>query len=192
MRQNDLEQFIQENRTEFDAESPRSDVWAAIRQDLDKPAVVVRPMRVQRPWYQVAAAVALLLMTGGAGGMWLAQQNDPAAMAQERVEERLPEFAEAEAFYNQQIGERNAELTKYHPDTQVTADLKALDQSLAELKAELANVPAGREEEIVQRMIANYRLKLQLLERVLERMEQFDHNSDDSSSHKNNRHEIGI
>jgi hypothetical protein len=192
MKQNDLEQYIRDHRDAFDDDRPRGDVWAAISGELDKPRATVRTLRVQRPWYQVAAAVALLLLAGGAGGAWWVSNNNPATLAQERVEELLPEFAEAEAFYTERIDARYAQLAHYRQDSLLRTDLAAIDRAMDELRAELVDVPPGREEVIVQQMIANYRLKLQLLERVLEHIEQFDNNGGGTPPDKNNSHEIGI
>ena len=41
----------------------------------------------------------------------------------------------------------------------------------AELRAELANAPAGSEERIINAMIYNYKAKLEILERVLEKIQ---------------------
>ena len=88
------------------------------------------------------------------------------------------------------IDARYAQLAHYRQDSLLRTDLAAIDRAMDELRAELVDVPPGREEVIVQQMIANYRLKLQLLERVLEHIEQFDYNSGGTPPDKNIRRGI--
>ena len=69
-------------------------------------------------------------------------------------------------------------------DPSVLSDLKQIDVVQEELKAELQNAPASTREEIVQRVIDNYKIKIGILERVLE------HVGDSSQKNLNNKQKI--
>jgi hypothetical protein len=188
MQQNDLEKFILDNRDAFDDARPSLKLWAAIEKDLNEEKAPSRSLRVSRPWYQVAAAVLILLTVGGAGGAYLNQQTQQPT-AQSMIDEVAPEFEEMEQYYNQRIQENYARLTTYTQDPEIDADLQQLDNAMIELREDLANAPAGQEEMIVQQLIDSYRLKLQILERILERIE----NSDNSiTTPDNNSNETSI
>lgn len=184
-----LEQFIQDNREGFDDARPSLKLWAAIEQDLEmsEEAPKVRTLQQRRPWYQIAAAVAILLVTGGVGGAYLAQeQQGPSADA--LLEQIAPEFAEMEQYYNQRISQRYAQLASHTQDEDVDADLQQLDMAMQELRDELADAPPGREEQIVQQLMDSYRLKLQILEHVLNQIQTFD----DSPTLNNENNETSI
>lgn len=173
MQQNDLEKFIHDNRDAFDDARPSLKLWAAIEKDLSEDKTKTLPLRTRRPWYQIAATVLILLTVGGFGGAYLSQQAQQPT-AQSLIDEVAPEFSEMEQYYNQRIKENYAKLTSHTQDPEIDADLQQLDQAMAELREDLANAPSGREEIIVQQLIDSYRLKLQILERILERIENLD------------------
>jgi hypothetical protein len=171
MQQNDLEKFIHNNRDAFDDAYPSLKLWTEIERELDdsKP---VRQLRTTRPWYQIAAAIAFLLSLGGVGGAYLSNQQAAQPVAQQVLDEIAPDFSEMAQYYNQRIDEKYAELTTYTKDAEIDSDLAQIDQAMLDLRAELSQAPPGREEQIVQQLIETYRLKLQILERVLDRIEE--------------------
>lgn len=178
MQKNDLEQFIQENRDAFDDARPSLKLWAEIEKELgneDAPATNIHSLRSRRPWYHIAASVVILLSVGAFGGAYLTKQsNQPTA--QELIEEFAPEFGEMEVYYNERIQENYARLTTYTQDPEIDADLAQVDQAMQELRTDLENAPSGTEEQIVQQLIDSYRLKLQILERILEQIETNNYN----------------
>lgn len=160
-----LEKFILQNREAFDDAVPSLKVWAGIDQALEKKPV----RRVSlRQGLRIAAAVVFLLLAGGTAGLYLARQSGttPGTLA-----ELAPEFAELEQYYTAQVDLRMRELVQYRHAHAVQSDLEQLDQVAAELRAELANAPAGSEERIINAMIYNYKAKLEILERVLEKIQ---------------------
>ena len=193
MQKNDLEKFIQDNRDAFDDARPSLKLWAEIEKELGQdedlaPAANIHPLRSRRPWYQIAASVVILLSVGAFGGAYLTQQNNQPT-AQELIEEFAPEFGEMEVYYNQRIQENYARLTTYTQDPEIDADLARVDQAMQELRSELENAPPGREEQIVQQLIESYRLKLDILERILEQIEA---NNNNITTPDNNSNETSI
>jgi uncharacterized damage-inducible protein DinB len=191
MQNNDLEKYIKNNRDAFDDAYPSLRLWAAIESELGEetaPPVRQRQMQARRPWYQIAATVAILLSLGGIGGAYLNQQSQ-VTTAQQVLEEVAPEFSEIEQYYNQRIHERYVQLTSHTQDPEIDADLAQMDQAMLELREELAHAPPGREDQIVQQLMESYRLKLLILERILERIEALQ---DSDVSTNNNSNETSI
>ena len=185
MQNNDLEKYIKNNRDAFDDAYPSLKIWAAIEGELEEDAAPpAHKMRVRRPWYQIAATIAVLLSLGGIGGAYLSQQ-DQGTMAQQVLEEVAPEFSEIEQYYNQRIQERYVQLTSHTQDPEIDADLAQMDQAMLELREELAHAPPGREDQIVQQLMESYRLKLLILERILERIEELEGNNVPTNNNSN-------
>ena len=162
-----LEKFISENRPEFDDQKPSKDIWKAIDQHLDqKSEKVARRIPIWR--YARAATIAILLIGTGVfiGKNMNNQTSEPLAF-----EEVYPEFFEAEQFYKKEVNTKVAQLAKYNHDPSINDDLNALDETYEELKAELSQAPEAQHEQIINAMITNYRTKLSILERVLERIQ---------------------
>ncbi|MFN7116388.1 MAG: hypothetical protein ACK4TA_06275, partial [Saprospiraceae bacterium] len=87
------------------------------------------------------------------------------------LEEISPEYAEMVRYYDSQIKEKARQVSLQTNDKTVLEDLKAVDKAMAELEKELARAPKGAEEQIVANLIKSYQIKLNLLERVLERIQ---------------------
>jgi hypothetical protein len=158
-----VEQFVRENRYDFDSEIPNLKVWANIEKALpiQKEGAKVLIFNWLR---RAAAAVALLIMGVGIGLFINNKSNDTLAGG-------VPEFKEAEEFYNQKMASQMIKLVGYNPDPSVLSDLKKVDDVRNELKAELEQTPDANREEIIRRLIQNYQTKLGILERVLNNIE---------------------
>lgn len=182
--QDNIEQFIQANREAFDDARPSLKVWADIDRALEpKKARFFHLRRV----LQSAAAVMLLLVAGALIGHQLSRSSTNANTA-ETLARISPELAELEALYNQQINEKFALLANYPQRETVEADFAQIDETMEELRAEIAKAPAGMEEEIVTNLLRSYKLKVQILERVLERIRANEAPAIDNSA----RHETSI
>lgn len=163
-----LERFIHEHREALDSEIPDLNVWAAIAKETPARARIVR-MGWQRSLLRAAAAVALLV-TGLGMGIWYARSAEPGAMAMSEVSN---EYAEIEHYFQGEIAGKQQKLASFtgSQPAEVHEDLEQLDNMMAELKVELANVPEGNREQVVRAMIENYKAKAAILERVLERLD---------------------
>jgi hypothetical protein len=192
-----LEQFIKDKRSEFDTLKFEGELrlWAAIEQDLfaanatTKRVELLQTKTKSRLWLmplmRVAAAI-LLLVVGAAGGWWWSGKTtmaSTAATAATQNAEQSPDWKEAETYYNQQVADKVAVLASYETtDPTVLADLKQIDEVQKELRAELDQAPTSSREQIVATMIKNYRIKLDILERVLRSMEEKNINASNHSS----------
>ncbi|MEZ4961162.1 MAG: hypothetical protein R2830_15150 [Saprospiraceae bacterium] len=159
-----LEKFILEHRSGFDSAVPGLKVWAEIDRKLEQkpPHRVVWMKRLR-----MAAAIAILLTTGGVMGAYLCSPSKEA----KSLADVSPEHAEMEQYFNTQIHDKMAQLASYRQDGYVKPDLQELDSLYNELQLDLENAPPGKEEQVVQAMINNYQTKIDILEQVLEKVQ---------------------
>ena len=177
-----LETFIRENRDALDSEIPDLKVWTSIAKETPVRAKIVR-IGWQRSLLRAAASIALLV-TGLGLGIWYARSGEPQAMAMSDVSN---EYAELEHYYKNDIAHKRQKLASFtgSQPAEVYEDLEHLDDIMAELKLELADVPEGNREQVVRAMIENYRAKAAILERVLERLEESTEMKTINSNSKN-------
>jgi len=174
-RMDDLEKFISDNRADFDDKSPPARVWDAVEGEMQPKAKRVTFWR----GFKVAAAVLLLLTTGAAMGIAFMNHQNASALASNSLTE---EFLEVERYYQKEINVKVKKLASMKDyDSSVNEDLDQLDISINELKSEIADAPKGSEAEIISTMINNYKTKVELLERILDRMENNNRTTDDKN-----------
>jgi hypothetical protein len=176
MSRDHLEKYILEHRAQFDDQEPDPALWDKI----GKPEGRVVRLNWRKIAWQAAAAVALFVasyffhdyMAGTKGS------EEPGFMAAAPGEEGSPivrELIEAEAYYTSQINLRKDEvfsLTAGYPEVQqeISLELDEMDKVFEELKDDLRDNAAN--EEVIEAMIQNYRLKLDILEEMLYRLKQ--------------------
>lgn len=174
-----LESFIRQNREAFDSELPHAQSWENIADSLPKPRAKVVHIGWQRPLMRIAASLALLI-AGVGGGIWYERQGGAGSgMAMSDVS---GEYKELEQFYQRDISVKREKLATFtgSQPAEVNEDLEHLDQIMEELRLELADVPPGNREQVVRAMIENYKAKMAILKRVLERLEESKHEGNDS------------
>lgn len=172
-----FETFITNNRAAFDEATPSASIWTAVDKVLrpqEKPQTV-RIVNIRRI-LSIAASVLLLLTVGAAAGVYFtksqANTNSVASLA-----DISPEYAEMVRYYDEQINQKAKQVSLESNDKSVLEDLKMVDKAMAELEAELQKAPKGAEEQIVANLVKSYQIKLEILERVLERIQSKQENS---------------
>ena len=192
-----IEQFIAHNRPFLDTEQPNDlRIWEAIEQRL--PPAETPVMELVKPkkkriiaflpsWRQAAAALVVLSMGVAMGLMWKKSDTLPMGeVGSDVVETNIsPELEQADKFYGLKVSQKIEALEAANPDPEVMSDLKQLDEVQAELRKELTNAPKGSQDEIVRTMIRNYQIKLDILEKVLNRIEEKKETSPDTLLLKN-------
>jgi len=153
-----IKQFIQNNRAAFDSEMPPAFVWENVEKNL--PRKRVHMYRVLR----MAAAILLILGMGIVIGRF-AGQTSKTDLALSDISN---EYAELENFYTQKINQKINLLKNQQLDEKALSDIKELEEEFETLKHEL-NTSNAQDEQIIQAMIENYRTKIDILERVLNR-----------------------
>lgn len=167
-----IETFIREHRDAFDDQQPAPQAWHRIAQAL--PPARSAHLDHWRFLRWAAAAVALLLIGTGIG-LWFGTQVTPTPTALP-LSNLSPEYAELEGYFQREIQSRKSRLAQMTTYSQATLaeDLRQMDLAMAELQAELAQVPPANREPIVRAMIENYKARLAILERVLQYLERQD------------------
>jgi|AntRauTorckE5430_2_1112549.scaffolds.fasta_scaffold12436_2 HPt (histidine-containing phosphotransfer) domain-containing protein len=165
MQRDQFEQFIHHNRDAFDGDVPELKVWGSIRQELDH-----RKQRRLVLWRVagVAATVIGLLFCGAALGGYFSTTDPSAIVALDDVGAR---YAAQEAAYQEEIQQKYQQLASYEQVGAVHKDLERLDATIAELREELKTAPPSKAEDIVKHLLENYRVKVYILERVLNRIQ---------------------
>jgi hypothetical protein len=163
---NTVEKFVQNNASQFDTEIPNLKVWANIENQLPQQTTKVSsPIVAKLGWWRQAAAAAILLLCGVGLGLFINTKKE--ATITQAMGQMAPELKETEQFYNKKIETKLTQYASYTQDPSVLADLKQVDEVQEELRKELENAPTTAREEIVKRLIKNYQIKLGILERVL-------------------------
>lgn len=162
-----LEQFIRDNREEFDTAIPSLKIWAELDKQL--PKVPEKPVAKRisiRRFLSIAAAVTMLIGFGIGIGFYLSPTVEQGAVT---LSDLSPEYAEVEQYYSTQVNSKLARLASYQATSpEIQADLAELDQWMQDLQKELSIVPKSKEEAVVNDIIDLYKTKVAILEKVLE------------------------
>lgn len=171
-----LEKFIAENRESFDYYEPGDEVWNNVKSNIKQGKVIKFNYRTLL--VRVAAVLIIFFSSYYFHGYMQNRENNKRLALRERLEENalmIPELVETEAFYTSQVTARLVELKEYtseYPDIEddIRYDLNELDSVYAEIKKDLKDNVAN--DEVVEALIQNYRLKLKILEDLLIQLKQ--------------------
>ncbi len=160
-----LEKFIRANSSEFDFQEPAPELWKGIETTISPKKVI--------PWkYYVSRAAVVILLIGAsmvAQRAWMNRgMSKPEKVADFEVD--IPELREAEMYYSGMI---NAKLEEVKPmlsnyptlEEELNTDLSELDSIYSGLKSDLKDNIANHE--VIEAMIQNYRLRISILEDML-------------------------
>jgi hypothetical protein len=171
-----LEKYILDERDRFDDLEPDPAVWDRIG---TRPAKVVRINWRGVAW-KAAAVVAIFTASYYFHDYVDYRRTAERDFLAGSIEDEggspiVKELVEAEAYYTAQINLRKEEvllLTTGLPDVQKEIDLEIveLDKVFEELKEDLKD--NADNEEVIEAMIQNYRLKLDILEEMLSRLKE--------------------
>jgi len=181
MKRDRLEQFIAENRDQFDLYDPGDKVWNDISSRVHK--------RRRLPGLKTilwrAAAVMIIFAASFFLQEYLQRHNILIGNREKRIHSfEIPELQEAEIYYTNLVDEKIREvepLLKDHPNLsgELENDLAELDSIYAALQNDLIDNIAN--DEVVEAMIQNYRLKLNILEDLLEYLQETSKSDNDEN-----------
>ncbi|MDX1476276.1 MAG: hypothetical protein R3301_01175 [Saprospiraceae bacterium] len=157
-----LESFIRDHREQFDDRRPDPAVWSAIEARL--PGREARRLAIWK-WVSAAAIGLVLVLSGVIAGMSI-NRSDFTDTAE------YQEFREAEQYYDVQYNQRLTRLSSYEYDPDIDRDIRELNAIYEELTAELLGGMHPDKNEVIEAMIQNYQTRIDLLERVLQRMDE--------------------
>ncbi len=154
-----LRKYIIEHRDEFDDQYPPSNMWARIESRLGKQPV--KKTRTLPRVFLAAASVLLLVGIGFIAGSWVMKKNT--------LSEISPEFAETASYYQRKIDTKKQAVAVHTTDSMWLDDIKQLELVMNELKEELRQNPSASKGDIIKAMIANYNIRLEIMDKILEK-----------------------
>lgn len=190
-----LDDFIRENRAEFDNEEPSPRIWKNLEKEFGEPEKKTGTKIISfRKW--VAAAAVITAISAGAYFLFLRNHaegvatTDPANTAAEKnlLDEINPTYAKEVYHFTQLIELKQTELKQIGKDQpelyeQFMNDITNLDSSYNALQKELPANP--NREQLLEAMIQNLQLQTELLNqqlRVIKEIKQSKKGTNESNS----------
>jgi len=165
-----LEEFILENREAFDLHEPGKEVWQKIEKNIRAKKSINWRLIIGR-----AAAVVLIFAASYMVHDIIDGRNREVARTRTKKEKELviPELREAEVYYSNLINEKLQEIKPMFSENprlekEISYDLNQLDSIYEELRNDLRDNIANQE--VIEAMIQNYRLRLSILEDILSQL----------------------
>ena len=189
MKQDKLEQFVIENRDGFDVYEPSDELWDRIQ----KPSPKVIQLKWRTIAVRVAAVVVIFIASYFFHDMMQSDNSNQIAQQQPEMEdqqlEQVQVLMEAEVFYSSQINNTKDEIFRLSGNDQeliddINLDMVELDEVFQELKDDLKD--NSDNEEVIEAMIQNYRIKLQVLDEILKQLNK----TKNTNENENSGHEI--
>ncbi len=182
MKTDKLEKFILENRESFDTQVPSQDVWEKIK----KPERKSISLNWKTIAFRAAAVVVIFVSSYYFHDFMNNKTTSVVAESNSFMIEENPLYKnliEAELYYSAEINYKKQEffrLTNNSPALQkaISMELSDLDVLFKELKEDLNDNADNHE--VIEAMIQNYRIKLEILEDMLNQIK---------PEQKNNNHE---
>ncbi len=156
-----LDDFIKNNREEFDLLPPPERVWEKIEFNKQQ-----KHRLTIHPWLVIAAAACMLLLVA----IPIITNRNQSQSTNLELTTEMSEYNETAMFYETQIQFKQKEImqltsTNHSLIREMNHDLVGLDSIMIALKTDLKDQIDNRE--VVDAMIQNYRLKLSILEEIL-------------------------
>ncbi|MEO9802901.1 MAG: hypothetical protein ABJF04_06620 [Reichenbachiella sp.] len=175
-----LEDFIEVHRQEFDDLEPRKDTWTRIQKELNHEM----PQK-DYTWIWKAAAVVFLCLSVGLAierttGLEVQQVAEASGLSM--AKSPSAELTEVENYYTQLIAQKRGEIKsvidkKGFVDIELLEDIEQLDEMYANLKNDLKR--NQNDERLINAMIQNLQLRVEILNkqlRILERISKQEEN----------------
>ena len=159
-----LEKFITENRDKFDTQQPDPKLWSKIEAGI----------KTKKPlsWRFILSRAAAVLLIFVASYMIheFVNKGFPRINLAKASDIDIPELKEAEDYYSRKLNEKLNEIKPILTvcptlEEELNYDLNELDSLYNELKKDLKDNIANQE--VVDAMIQNYRMRLTILEEIL-------------------------
>jgi predicted CopG family antitoxin len=163
-----LEEFVKQHREQFDLQEPDPSIWLKINPATTPVVRERRPMR----WLRVAATIALIFAGSSAGIYFLTGERGASGLYSNEL---YLEIQETEQYYTRMVAQRYNELEPFlagNPAARemLSTDMEELDEVYEELKEDLKDNVSNPE--VIEAMILNYRVKLEILEDLLNQLKE--------------------
>lgn len=173
-----LENFILENKEQFNTRRTPDYLWERIESQLDK--------KKKKFGFARYLKYAAVLFTVLVSGFLIGNKVNQTSGLNYASLNNASEYQTAEHYLMQQVNHKFQELDqKKLLDDQVKLDLKALDDVYIDLQKELLGSNYENSDIIIKAMIQNYRTKIKILEKILEK-KSIEDNFDKILNNENN------
>lgn len=176
-----LENFIRENKRDFDQFEPPMDLWDRIEKQLDEnqQAAPAKVRMVRLSW--ILKIAATIIMVVGAG-IWLWQYQYKQATDLANID---PALAKQQLHYASLIEVKRSELKRIEKEEpqlyqEFASEIRKMDESYQRLKSDLPNSP--NQEETVKAMIRNLQIQAQVLTQQLTIIQQINQSKKQQSN----------
>lgn len=168
MKKDKLEEFINENRAEFDFFTPEKKTWNKIKPVNKLQQIGSR--KILRTIYRVAATLLIFTASYVFHEFMDIRENKIANTGNYEIYNLMPELKETENYYNNLVSLKMDELQPFLRkipglEAEVQLDISELDSIYSSLKDDLKDNIAN--DQVLAAMIQNYRLKIKILEDLL-------------------------
>jgi predicted CopG family antitoxin len=171
-----LEDFVKQHREEFDLHEPDPSIWLKVSPAAGTPGPKGRSLR----WLRIAATVAIIFAGSAAGIYFLTGERTESDPGQADL---YSELMESEQYYGRMVADRYEELQPFlaadpAAKEMLSADMEELDDVYDELKEDLKDNASNPE--VIEAMILNYRVKLEILEDLLNQLKEKEYQDDEN------------
>lgn len=178
-----LEEHIRKNRDDLDRYKPSNKVWKKIKSDLSK------GMAPMRQWISIAAMFIVILGTALIFLKTKYFRSDEGISKNNFGTETLgnPQLKETEIYYINLVNSLYREATPLltgHPEIkkELNTDISHLDSICSDIKKDLKDNVSNQE--VVEALIQNYRIKIRLLEDMLTVLKENENNPEKKKNHE--------
>ena len=178
----ELEKFILKNRDNLDRYSPSGKIWKGIKSGLKRRKIS------STIWLSSAAMILIIL---GTSVIFYKLDRMSIFLRKDNIDNSVllktnPHFIETEIYYNNQIKELYNEampLLTSDPDLEkeLDYDLSRLDTICSEIKKDLKDNVSNQE--VIEALINNYRIKIRLLNDMLDLLKQDENENEKTRNH---------
>jgi hypothetical protein len=197
-----LEDFINENRDEFDAYEPSEGLWDKVNKRVEEHNTndKAEPKMIPLSMLYKVAAVLVLAFSVGLVVIYMNSEKDGNTSASNDNNEKVdtayiilspelayisPELAEVEDYYVTQINYKMKEARSMNVGEDLLEEVEILDKEFQELKEEIGdNIDNER---IISAMIENYRIRLNILENILTEIQK-----EHTDTHENTQQDVQL
>lgn len=170
MKTDHLENFIIENKADFDTLEPSEKLWDRIESEQkNRKKFKIRPLL-----YKITAAAAIFV-AGYFMSNLIHYRTEPATdkLTESTVSPEIQAFLEARAYYTSLISQKESQVFQLAGDNlqiknDISDEFQNLDKIYKELEDDLSDQVAN--EEVIEAMIQHYRIKLDILEDMLQQL----------------------
>jgi len=165
-----FEKFVNENREQFDNLEPDISVWKRLRRDLPEKRGFSWKVFLRR-----AAVVTIIFAASYFANEMIHRFNNGSLATGSK--KGIPGLKEAEAYYTGLVNQQLDELKPVMENCpslreELDYDMSELDRVYADLKSDLNDNMANQE--VIEAIIENYRLKITILEDILSELSPLD------------------